>query len=192
MKSLVYSLLLLCIISSCREKKKEKKDTSEYFPILSYLQSQVKQLDTSLYRFTKVESEGNRSDTVIINRGDIRKYASDFLSIPDIKIQDIGSDYKASNIYDSAMGIVVMSYLGEDEDLEVTRQEVQIIPSFGGNDQVKTIYIDKTMEDDGTIIEKKMIWEVNRYFHIRTITQKKKAAEKIHDLRIFWEDYLAN
>ena len=191
MKILTFSLLLLFCFA-CGNKKKEKKDTSRFFPVLSYLQSQVRQLDTSMFRITKVETSGGRSDTAIIHRNEVRKYAQDFLNIPDIKNPEFGSDYRESNIYDSLLGLAVLSYLAEDEDLEVTRQEVQIVPTFGGNDKVKTIYIEKSLQDGKAVVEKKMVWEVGKYFNVRTITQKKNEPEQIHDVKIIWQDFLSN
>lgn len=182
----------MIIFAGCNQKKKEKKDTSQYFPILSYLQSQVKQVDTSLFRITKVETKGSVTDSVIINRSDVRKYASDFLDIPNLREVDQGSDYNETRIYDSVLGLAVLSYLSEDEDQEVTRQEVQIIPGFGGKDRVKTLYIEKEEEKGSDLIEKKMIWEVDKYFHIRTITHLKNGTENIHDLKVLWQDFQSN
>ncbi len=189
MKFFAFVTLVACLSIGCQQKKKEKKDTSKYFPVLSYLQSQVKHLDTSLFRFSKIETG---LDTVIINRSEIRKYAKDFLEVPDITKSEYGSDYRETNMYDSSLGMVVMSYLADDEDLDYPRQEVQVIPSFGGNDQVKTIYIEKVEEEGKTTIEKKMIWEVNQYFQVRTITHKPNEPEKIHDLKIIWQDFESN
>ncbi len=191
MKIFLYCLLVTCLCIGCNKKKKDKVDTSAYFPVLSYLQSQVKGIDTSLYNITKIESSGERSDTTIIRREEVRGLAKDFLDIPDITKPKIGSDYKESNIYDSLLGMAVLSYTSENEDLEVTKQDVTIIPSFGGNDVVKTIYIEKNKSNDDSTVEKKLIWEVNKYFYIRTITQKKNGPEIIQDLKVLWQNFLS-
>ena len=191
MKNLVFVLSVICLLASCDRKKKEKVDTSKYFPVLSYLQSQVKKIDTSLYSITKIETTGKTSDTSFIKREEVRALAKDFLDIPDITNPKFGSDYKETNLYDSLLGVAVLSYTSTDEDLETSKQDVTIIPSFGGNDLVKTIYIEKNKSDDGTIIEKKLIWEVDKYFYIRTITKKNNDPEIIHDLKIIWKDFLS-
>ena len=191
MKYLASAFFLLLIFFSCKSKGPEK-DTSGYFPILSYLQSQVKQLDTSLYRFTLVKTAANRSDSQIISREDIRKYANDFLNIPDIKKPKIGARYDDANIYDSLLGIVILTYLANDEDQEVVRQEVHVVPTFDGNDKVKSIYIDKTFEEGDGITEKKMIWEVGKFFSIRTIIHKDDEAQQIRDLKVIWQDFQSN
>ena len=178
---------MLSCSNNDKKKEKENVDTSRYFPILSYLQSQVKELDTSMYRFIKIETINGISDTMDISREDVRKYAKDFLEIPDIKDPEYGSDYEELTNFDSLLGRVFMSYTAYDKDVEVVKQDVTILPRFGdGEDEVKTIYIEKTESDDGTTIEKKMLWEMKKYFNITTITQKENAPEKIRNLKIEW------
>lgn len=182
--SAIVTLMLSC---STKKKETEKVDTSQYFPILSYLKSQVKALDTSMYRFIKIETADGKTDTSDISREDVRKYANDFLEIPDITDSDYGSDYSALTSYDSLMGRVFMSYTAYDKDVEVVKQDVTILPRFGdGADEVKTVYIEKIKSDDDKTIEKKMLWEMKKYFNIITITQKENAPEKIHSLKIEW------
>jgi hypothetical protein len=189
MKSLVYGLLVLVLVAGCKQKKKERKDTSQYLPVLSLLHDQFNKIDSSLAGFIKIERVGNRSDSLIISREEAKKYAREFLDIPDIRIPKYGSDYVETKLYDSLMGLAIWSYQAQNEDLEVSRQDVTVLPSFSNNDAVKTFYIEKNMEKSGELIEKKMTWEVGHYFQIKTITQKDDSPEKIHDLKIVWQDF---
>ncbi|MGZ5286898.1 MAG: hypothetical protein ACXWV0_09555 [Flavisolibacter sp.] len=181
-------LLLFMLSFGCKSKKKvELKDTSAYFPVSNYLQSEIKRLDTSMYRFIKIETVNGKSDTTDISREDIRKYAADFLNIPNLRDAETGSDYDEMVSYDSLAGRVFMSYTAYDKDVEVVKQDVSIEPGFGAvEDKVKTIYVEKIKEEDDVVTEKKMLWDTNRYFNIRTIIQKKNAAEQILNLKIEW------
>jgi hypothetical protein len=172
---------------SCHHKKKEKQDTSQYIPILSYLQSQLRGIDTTLNSVLKVEITDNKWDTVYIRREEVRNYAKDFLDIPDLTNPEAGGIYKEVQQYDSLIGRVYFSYTTDDEEAQVTKQEITIMPTFGGKDEVKTIYIEKNISQGDSTIEKKMLWEIDKFFNITTITQKKDEPEKIHKLRVIWE-----
>lgn len=194
MKYLIWIVLIASLAIGCNSRKKPKvlKDTSDYFPFHSYMQSQVKKLDTSLYTITKIETNGSSRDTTIIRREDVRKYAADFLNLPNLKDQEIGSDYSASTIYDSLLNMVLLTYMADDKDLEVIRMELRVTPTFDGNDQVQSVYIEKNISKRKEFINKKMTWEVDKYFMIRTISQKKNEPEEVHDLKITWADVLTN
>ena len=143
MNKWIAATLIILLVASCRSKKKEaQKDTSAYFPVRSFLQSQVKELDTSLYRFIRIETVNGRSDTTDISREEIRKYAADFLSIPDLRDPEYGSDYDQFVSYDSLVGRVFMSYTAYDKDVEVVKQDVTIVPGFGTTDDVvQTVFL---------------------------------------------------
>lgn len=181
-------LLPLLIFMGCKSQKKEPpKDTSAYFPVSNYLQSEIKRLDTSMYRFIKIETVNGKSDTTDISREEIRKYAADFLDIPNLRDPGTGNDYDEMVSYDSMAGRVFMSYTAYDKNVDVVKQDVSIMPGFGAvEDKVMTIYVEKIKDDDDVVTEKKMLWDTNRYFNIRTITQKKNAPEQVHNLRVQW------
>ena len=181
-------LIVFILILACNNRKKEIKDTSGYFPVRSFLQSQVSELDSSLYRFIKIETKNGVSDTTDITRDEATRFASEFLEIPDITNPQLGSDYSEMSSFDSIMDRVIMSYTAYDKkDIEVVKQDVTVLPSFGnGEDEVKTIYLEKIKSDEDSMTEKKMLWEIDRYFQIRTISQHKDLPEQIHDLRIEW------
>lgn len=184
---ILYCILFLFLLA-CNNKKKDQKDTSNYFPVKSFMQSQIKELDTSMYRFIRVDNRNGQADTSDISREDAVKLASEFSDIPNLRDADEGQDYAAMTTYDSLTNRVIMSYTAfESEDAEVIKQDVTIMPLFGaGEDEVKTIYIEKISEDDGTITEKKLLWETRKFFQIRTITRKPDATEKIEDVKIIW------
>lgn len=142
---------------SCSSKKKEEKDTSKYFPVLSPLQSQLKHLDTSMYSFIKIETEDGRSDTTYLRREEVRQYAKEFLNIPDVTQRKWGSDYIESTGYDTLLGRAFKNYTSDNEDQTTVKQQVFIMPTFGGNDEVKTVYIEKLINDDDSSVEKNCI-----------------------------------
>ncbi len=84
MKKIFWSLSIFVCLYSCGG---EKKPDSKFFPALSFIKSQVAHVDTSLYRIIKIEKTDSVPDTTFIQRQEFRRYANDFLTIPDITIK---------------------------------------------------------------------------------------------------------
>jgi len=180
-------LTFLPIVFSCHsESSKEEGETEPYFPIKSYLQSQIAHVDTSLYTIQLIESQNNRSDTTIIPREEFREQAKDFLEIPDITQSKWKDDFEEKKYFDEDLQSAVITYLPKEEDAEIRRQEVIIKPTANEGDQVKTFFIDRTFEDGSSTIQQRMLWEVNKWFRITTITQKPNQPEHIKTVQVIW------
>lgn len=176
---------------SCNNKKKNNVDTSQYFPIRSYLQSQVKTLDTASYSFIRIETFNGSSDTSILEREELKQYTWEFTDIPDLRNPEEGSDYNETKSFDSLMGRVFMSYTAKKDDAEVTRQEITVLPALTGSDEIKTVYIEKLNSEKESTIDKKLFWEIGNFFSITTITQKGNS-DQVHKLKVFFKRNNAN
>jgi hypothetical protein len=180
---------LLVLLFSCNNEQKEEGRDSGFFPVLSYLNSQVAQVDTSLYRIVKITTVDEQSDTTYIKREDFRKEAADFLSIPDITQKKLKKDYKETELYDESLQSVILSYMPTEDDAEIRRQEVVIQPHQAETDQVTSIYIDRVMEQGKATVRKNMLWQVDRRFQVVTITQNSDGTEKIEKRQVIWNDH---
>lgn len=179
--------LALPLLFSCKNGKEE--EAKDFFPVLSYLKSQVAHVDTSLFRIVKITTVGDRSDTAYIRREDFKKEAADFLSIPDITQKRLSSDYQETELYDESLGSVILSYMPTEEDAEIRRQEVVIEPNQAEGDKVKSIFIDRLIEEGKTTVRKNMLWQVDQRFRVVTITQNEDGTEKIEKLQVVWNGH---
>jgi hypothetical protein len=182
----------LCFISlltfvSCKDKEQETNtDAEPFFPIKSYIQSQVAHIDTSLYSIRLITTSNNQSDTTFINREAFREQAKDFLAIPDITLKKWKDDYVETKLFDEELQSAVITYTPKEEDAEIRRQEVIIKPNANEGDQVKTIFIERTFEKGSSTIQQKMLWEVNKWFRVVTITQTPNQPEQIKTQQVIW------
>ena len=183
-----FLLTLLPFAFSCQNSSNEEEatDTEPYFPIKSYIQSQIAHVDTSVYGIRRIETQNNRSDTTFIRREDFKEQAKDFLEIPDITKKKWKNDYKEEKTFDEGLQLATISYWPKEEDAEIRRQEVIIKPNAAEGDQVQTIYIERLFEEGSSTIQQKMLWEVNKWFRIVTITQKPNQPEQIRTLQVIW------
>lgn len=181
-----FTVPLALALFSCKSGKEE--EPKDFFPVLSYLKSQVAHVDTSLYRIIRITTVGDRNDTAYIPREDFRKEAADFLAIPDITDKKLSRDYQETEIYDESLGSVILSYMPTEEDAEIRRQEVVIEPNQAEGDKVKSIFIDHQVEKGNTTVRKNMLWQVDQRFRVVTITQNQDGTEKVEKLQVVWND----
>src|SRR6059058_4397880 len=167
-KWIVCSILLLALVC-CKHKKKDKNENKgPYFSVVSFIQSQVKHVDTSLYRITKIESSDSTSDTTIIARESFRGVAHDFLDLPDITSAKQKENYDESSLFDEVLNNVLLTYTAKNPDDEIRRETVMLEPDESGNSQVKTIIVNQMISAKDSTVEKDLTWHVDRRFQVVT------------------------
>ena len=189
MKQRFILLLLSTLFFACNRKEKEAGQAGAFFPVHSYLQSQIKHIDTSLYNLRKIEQWDNKKDTTVIPREQFRAAAADFLNIEDIASKKWRDDYTESRMYDDILKRAIFSYTPNDEDAPILRQDVTIEPGAAGDDAVKTIFINRLEEKGDSSIQKKMLWEVGRRFQVVTTVSRTGSPDENRVLEVWWSPF---
>lgn len=179
-------LALAFLLFACKSKKKTDPPSGS-FPVLSFIQSQVKDVDTSLYAIIKVVTVGDRSYTTYIPREEFASVAQDFLSLPDISKPDWRQRYTETQTYDPMLEKAVLLYTAKEDDLEVRREQVLIQPGNGEPDEVKTIIIDQVINEGDSTVQKNLIWQVNSHFQVATSVQKPSQPEQRLLTKVIWK-----
>ena len=174
--------------AGCKQKKEDDSNNG-FFPVSSFLKSQVKDIDTSVYPLMKIVTVDSVSDTSYIKREQFKTYASDFLSIPDISSEELKEGYTESKLYDETLKRAVLTYMPKSPEAPIRREEVMIVPDDQTGGRVKSIFISRLMNSKDSSVEKKMYWQVDKRFQIATIVQKPNQPEKIQVLQIIWNDF---
>ena len=175
-------LLSTILCMGCHTKKK-----NDVFPALDFIKSQVADVDTSVYPIIKLDRITDSTyDTTFVKRDDFKTLASDFLETPDIS-KTLNGKYTEERMMNNDLGQVVFIATPNDEDLELRRQEVRIIPD-PPNDKVKSIYIEKFKTNGDSSVIKRMTWYTNKKFQVVTILQKKNEPEKTSVTEVIWND----
>jgi hypothetical protein len=189
MVRVIIVLIFSAILFSCKSKKKARagEEPKDFISAVSIIKKDIADVDTSIYSILKIETRNGVTDTVAVPREDFAKYARDFTETPDITSDDLKDDYTESSDFDTLTNKVNISYTTKEPDHEVKNQILNIIPVSGGAESlVETIYIYRVIENDDSIIEKKMTWETGKWFQIVTITQKENAPEDIRKVKLMW------
>jgi len=180
---------LLVVFASCTSKKNPKKPDDAFFPVASFLKSQVAVVDSSLNGIVKVLTVNGVSDTQFIKPENFRNYAQDFLSLPDLSSDDLSDDYTETKLYDEELKTVVLNYTPKTQNAQIRRQDVLIQPTDDG-DKVLTIYTEQVLQSGDSTVQKRLTWHVDSRFEIVTITQKETGPENVKILRLNWKPTL--
>lgn len=183
-KGLVAALLLLSFIA-CKQKEKSAKE--KFFPVLSFLQSQVREIDTSLYTIRKlVYIDSVKTDTLYLRREQFREAAKDFLSIPDLSSSAYDDRYTEEKRFDETMNRVVLTYSPlKPEKEEIQDQEVLIKPDPAG-DKITNIIINRIINTKDSSVQKRLLWTVDESFQVITTKQLNGQPETTSTIKVVW------
>lgn len=184
--------VIFVFVSACKQKKSSNSNSGQkedFFPVLSFIKSQVAQIDTSLYSIKKiVPIDSVHSDTSFVPREEFRSLAKDFLDMPDISEEKYKARYKEEKLFDQTLNRVIITYTPQNPDKEeVQQQEVLITPGPSG-DKVNSIIIEKLISNKNGFLQKKMLWLVDRSFQVTTISQKPAQPETTTTLKVSWNE----
>lgn len=176
---------LILSVSACGHSKQNNKE--KFFPVLSFIQSQVAHVDTSLYSIRKiVYADSLKSDTIYIPREVFRKEAHDFLTIPDLAASQYADRYTEVKDFDETINRVLIVYTPvKPEKEEIQRQEVLIKPDPSG-DRVTNIIINSIVNTRDSLIEKRMLWKVDESFQVTVIRQLAGQPETVSTYKVIW------
>jgi hypothetical protein len=178
--------VLTILMVACKQKKEEKQDSP--ISAISIIKGQLNKLDSSLSSFMKLEKNGDKMDTTYLKRDEIRKLAEPFLSLPDIADKKLNKKYTEDRMLQAdQQTLSITSTLKEGEKGEIQRQMLSVDISDISNGKVSSIFIDTYKESGDSTIEKKLVWEIDKYFTIYTTNQKENQPEKNYFTKIVWQ-----
>ena len=188
MKSGFFILLIGALfVASCNDKK-ENKNEKNFFPVLSFIKSQVAHVDTSVFRIIKIVKKDSTSDTTYLKREEFREAAKDFLTIPDISDKDLRDEYTETELFVEDLDQVALNYMPKEPNKEITRQEVMIKAGPDG-DKVQSIFINRVINNKSGLIQKILFWEVDKQFRVITLTQLPDSPETKETIEVKWNDF---
>ena len=182
-------LVISIVLLFCKNKETdEEKEDPTFFPVLSFIKSQVAHVDTSVFRIIKIVQRDNTYDTTYLKREEFREAAKDFLIIPDITSGELKDEYTETKLYVSDLKQVALTYIPKEPNKEISRQEVMIKPDPNG-DKVQSIFINRVTNTKDGSKQTILFWEVDKQFKIVTLTQNPGQVEKKETVRVIWNNF---
>jgi hypothetical protein len=190
MSRLIASFLCVAFFMSCKGKKKTSSvPADQFFPVPAYVKGELSRLDTSLATFYKIESADGKSDTVPIPNVEVKRYARDFATLPDISSGELKDDYEVTKAYDDILGSYVFMFTTK-EDHPVRREDVVLDPALNaqGKNDIQSIFVELWQNSGDTAVRKNMLWEAGKNFQITTITDA-GGTQKTKKLQVVWDGF---
>lgn len=191
MKNLLFTLFLFSFLAGCGAKKKKPEvPEASFFPVVPYIKGEVARLDTSLSSFLKIETANGRSDTTPIKSTEVRRYAADFLSLPDISSPELKNDYEVTHLYDDMLNAFVFTFTTK-EPHPVKREDVVLEPDAedAGKNTVKSIFVERWGNENNTAVRKNLFWEAGKSFHVTTTSTLPNDSLSTKRLQVVWNRF---
>jgi hypothetical protein len=187
-KYLLILLPFILVISACQSKKKEPE--KKFVSVLSLIESQVAHVDTSLYSIIKIViTDSLPADTTFIPREEFRAAAKDFLAIPDLSDKKVAKRFKQETMYDTTIKRMIISYFPEyPANEEIQKQEILVNPNAATGDNVDNIIITRIISNRDSLMQKNLLWQMDKSFQVATTLQKPGKAEKMTIVKVIWNE----
>lgn len=189
MKNLPAFLIILVFLHiSCKRGASKdsnalsKVDTTKFFQIKQYLQSQINEVNSTPFFIYKIEITNNHKDSLPISTAAFNKISNQFL-FPDINEPGIKNYYTESIFEDQTTKSFTISYTTTNKKLEL--QNVAVLFDEDGQ-TVKRIFIRKFYNyTDSSTIEQ-LSWKPNESLQVNSSTQKADQSETSHQIIVVW------
>jgi hypothetical protein len=184
--------IFFCFLSllGCKGKKKTASvPADQFFPVPAYIRGELARLDTSLASFYKIETTNGKSDTTPIRNTEVKRYAKDFATLPDISETTLKDDYEVIKDYDDKLGSYVFMFISR-EDHPVRREHVVLdpAPNEQGQNDIQSIFVELWQNSGDTAVRKNMLWEAGKNFQVTTISEA-GGAQKTKKLQVVWNGF---
>lgn len=186
MKNYLLISVLTVLFISCKEKKKPAEEKEKPISAVSIIKGQLNHLDTSLYEVTRYERINDKTDTGLVQRGDIKTIAAPFLTLPEIANDSYDKNYTEERLIDAQQETLSIISTAKDENAEIQKQIIIINVSDISDGKVQSIYIDRYISSGDSTVEQKLFWNIDNFFSIGNIIQKKDQPERNNSIKVAW------
>ncbi|MBB1284880.1 hypothetical protein HRH25_10905 [Flavisolibacter sp. BT320] len=190
MTRLLASFVFLIVLIGCKGKnKKTDVPAEQFFPVTDYIKGELAKLDTSLATFYKIETVDGVSDTVPIRNTDVKRYARDFATLPDISSNELKNDYQITHEYDDMLNAFVFMFTTNEEH-PVKREDVVLdpAPNAQGKNDIQSIFVELWQNSGDTLVRKNMLWEAGKNFQVTTVSEA-GGTQQTKKLQVVWNGF---
>ena len=187
-------LSVFCVLAifffSCKQTAKKPDNDEGFFPVLSFLQSQVAMVDTSLYGIQKLTPRDSLGyDTVFIHRDQFRGTAQDFLTVPDLASKEYADRYRETKQFDESLNRVILTYEPKEPAKELIQFQQVLIQPDGGGDKVTNIIINMVSSSRDSSVQKRLLWKTDQSFQVSTTKQYPGQPETNNTYKVTWNEH---
>lgn len=199
MKYITVLLFITLLAIACKNHRQPTTDntpttdtvTTQYFPIADFLQSEIRNIDTSVLAILSTRTVRQRTDSTFLTANEFNRAAAVFLS-PELNPDSLERNYTESSFSDKTTDNLTFNYSPRDKGRSLQRIDVIVARGNDGANRVKSIYMERIGEESDTPVIKKMYWQAGHNFQVITTLQPKGHAAETRQLKIVWNDTEGN
>ena len=173
-------------ISSEKETAEKTVEKKPYFPVTDFIKKEISYVDSLPLPIIKYNIQNNKQDSAFIKPKEFNSIAQEFLS-DQLLEPSFQNNFTETSFIDETTQSVTFTYETKNINGELRHVDVLVKPT-PGLQKVKSIYLEKVINKNDTLVIKKMIWKARRNFNIITSTQPLGKKAVIKQLKIVWDD----
>jgi hypothetical protein len=172
---------------SLSDSTSTKADTAakaepSYFPVYDFLSNEIQYVDSTPVGIMKYTTIGKVKDSGYIQLEEFHRLVSEFLNA-DINDSLFKHKFLETSFVDKSNGNATFFYRARDTNTLIKR--VDIVTARGEiYDEVKSVYIEKTLQNTDSVLVKKLYWKPKRNFQIISI----KPSGKDELTKVVWDN----
>jgi len=186
---LVASFIVLIAFGSCEHSNSESAiaatgDSIRFFPVTSFIQTQLAAIDSLPVTVMYVTTMGKQSDTTWINKSQrdavLKPFTEEEINQTNLKEYFIESSFKDATI--NAITLSYKPFKQLPDSIHIKKWDVYIDPDKG---RVKKIYLEKAYPNDN--LQQHLIWQSEHYAKIITLKPNNKGSFVVwKEEKILW------
>jgi hypothetical protein len=182
------SLLLLCTLAACQSNPgKKEQDVNPAFPVSDFFRSQLQTIDSLRLPVTGYFNAPGANDTTALSLQQARDFAAPFLEF-DLNEKRFEGKYKETSFADQSIPSITFIYEAQDSSLPLRRVDIVLKPDPVNNDQVRSVFMEKSYLEADTVIAEKLYWKADHFYQVIRIRQPADTAKQvISQMKIVWD-----
>jgi PBP1b-binding outer membrane lipoprotein LpoB len=179
-----------CFLNSCKNssQKNEPQNQTEkknFFPVADYIQSEINYVDSLPVAIIKYSIHNNTTDSSFIHAAEFNQIANDFIC-DELKPAIFEAEFSETSFIDETTQSTTFTYSTKNNKLELHR--VDVLATMGdGSNKVSSVYLEKAMQKNDTLIIKKLLWRTKKSFQIVTSKQFSAKSPEIEQIKVVWD-----
>jgi hypothetical protein len=193
MKKICLYLLVIVLFSACKNhstnpagNQTDSAAKKNYFPVASFIRDEISYVDSMPLGILKQTIINGQKDSGYIKNEEFHKLAQEFIS-PIFSSGDFEKDYSETSFMDQTTESITFTYASKNKQQEVTRVDVLAKPGES-HIKVKSLYMEKVINRNDTLITKKMYWKAKHNFQVVTSIQPSGQKPVIEQVKVVWDD----
>jgi hypothetical protein len=169
---------------SVPETSVQNTDTSKFYPVKDFLQSQIQDLSSIPYFIYELHKEDNKAqDSSLVTATELAAYTGKFTAY-DINDPALKPQFKESVFFDASLGTLTLSY--STKATNVPLKDVEVLMDENSK-EVKMIFMSFQTSYTDSVVFERLGWEKNKSFYINRMIQSEKGIVKTVTKKVIWK-----